>query len=177
MDLLDLFERGTKWTASKLPEAADKLDRTTPCDEWRVRDVLNHIVDTQEYFAASARGEDPELPSPTPPERIGDDPVATYERVTEETLRAHREPGALEKTGPALGIAFVDQLVHGWDVAVATGQDAEMPDDLASAAFAMVDGRLPDDKRPGFKPAVKVPDTASAQERLLAYSGRRPSMQ
>jgi uncharacterized protein (TIGR03086 family) len=176
MDLLDLFDRGSKWAASKIPAATDKLDRTTPCDKWDVRTLLDHMVDTQEYFAATARGEEAPLPNPDPPARIGDDPVAAYDTIRSETLRAHREPGVLEKTGPSLGIAFVDQLVHGWDLAVATGQDATMPEELAEAGFAMVDGRLSDDQRGvGFKPAVSVPDTASAQQKLLAYTGRTPA--
>jgi uncharacterized protein (TIGR03086 family) len=175
MDLLDLFERGTGWTASKIPAAADKLTGGTPCEEWTVRNLLDHLIDSQQYFAATARGEEASLPSPNPPSCIGDDPAAAYAEIRDETLRVHREPGVLEKTGPGLGIAFVDQLVHGWDLARATGQDATMPEDLAGAAFAMIDGRLTEEIRgPGFKPAVAVPDDASAQDKLLAYTGRRP---
>jgi uncharacterized protein (TIGR03086 family) len=175
MDLLDLFERGTDWTASKIPGAANKLDAKTQCDEWDVRTLLNHVIDTQQYFAATARGEEAALPKPTPPALIGDDPVAAYEQIRQETLRAYREPGVIEKTGPSLGIAFVDQLIHGADLAKATGQDAKMPEDLAQAAFAMIDGRLTDDQRGnGFKPAVTVPDDAPIQDKLLAYTGRQP---
>jgi uncharacterized protein (TIGR03086 family) len=175
MDLLDLFERGTDWTASKIPAAAGKLDDGTPCEQWNVRNLLDHMVDSQQYFAATARGEEASLPNPNPPASIGDDPVAAYAEIRDETLRAHREPGVLEKTGPGLGIAFVDQLVHGWDLARATGQDATMPEDLAEAAFAMIDGKLTDENRePGFKPVVAVPEDASAQDKLLAYTGRQP---
>jgi hypothetical protein len=50
-----------------------------------------------------------------------------------------------------------------------------MPDDLAEAAFAMLDGRLTDDRRgEAFKPAIDVGEDASAQEKLLAYTGRQP---
>jgi uncharacterized protein (TIGR03086 family) len=175
MDLLDLFERGTEWTASKIPAATDRLDEKTPCSDWDVRALLDHMIDSQQYFAATARGEEAALPSPTPPAAIGSDPVGAYEEIRQETLRAYRQPDVLEKTGPSLGIAFVDQLVHGWDLARATGQDATMPDDLAGAAFSMIDGRLTDDQRgAGFRPAVEVSDTATAQDRLLAYTGRRP---
>lgn len=175
MDLLDLFDRGTRWTASKVPAAADQLDDRTGCEQWAVRDLLNHMIDTQHYFAGTARGEQPQLPNPSPPALIGDDPVAVYDVTREETLEAFRQPGAVEKAGPSLGIAFVDQLVHGWDLAKATGQDATMPEDLATAGFAMLDGRLTDDRRgTSFKPAVAVPDDASPQERLLGYTGRRP---
>jgi uncharacterized protein (TIGR03086 family) len=90
-------------------------------------------------------------------------------------IDAHSAPGVLEKSGMGLGIASVDQLVHGWDLATATDQDASMPADLAEAAFAMVDGRLTPDRRgDAFKPAIDVGDDASAQEKLLAYTGRQP---
>ena len=175
MDLLDLFERGTDWTASKIPGATGKLSEGTPCEQWDVRNLLDHLVDSQQYFAATARGEEASLPDPSPPALIGDDPVAAYEEIRQETLRAHREPGVLEKTGPSLGIAFVDQLVHGWDLARATNQDTTMPEDLAGAAFAMIDGQLTPDRRgPAFKAAVTVPDDAPMQEKLLAYTGRQP---
>ena len=48
----------------------------------------------------------------------------------------------LDKTGLRSGIALCDELVHGMDLATATGQDATMPEDLAEAAFATIDGRL-----------------------------------
>jgi len=175
MDLVDVFERGTDWSASKISGATSKLDGSTTCDQWDVRALLNHMIDSQQYFAASARGEEASLPSPTPPELIGDDPVAAYQHIRQEMLDAYRQPGVVEKTGPLLGIAFTDQLVHGWDLAKATGQDATIPDDLARAAFAMIDGQLTDERRGnGFKPAVSVADDASPQERLLAYTGRQP---
>jgi uncharacterized protein (TIGR03086 family) len=176
VDLLDQFDRSTQWTASKIPAAASKLDDGTPCEQWDVRTLLDHLIDTQNFFAARARGEEPAFPGATPPSLIGDDPVATYAQSREEMLRAYREPGVVEKTGPLLGIAVCDQLIHGWDIAVATGQDATMPDDLAQAAFAMIDGRLTDDQRGNaFKPALEVADDAPPQDKLLAYTGREPS--
>ena len=134
------------------------------------------MIDTQNFFAARARGEEPSFPGPTPPSLIGDDPVATLRAdPAGDAARPPRARSVLDKAGPLLGIAFCDQLIHGWDLATATGQDATMPDDLAEAAFAMLDGRLTDDQRgSAFKAAVDVPDDASAQEKLLAYTGRQP---
>jgi len=176
MDLLDLFERGSAWTASKIPAAAKQLSAPTDCDGWDVRTLIDHMIDTQRYFTGSARGEEPALPSPTPPSAVGDDPVGVYGAARDETISAFSQPGVIEKTGPGLGIAFTDQLIHGWDLARATGQDSTMPDALASAAFSMVDGRLTDEFRnqAGFKPAIEVPASASDQEKLLAYTGRQP---
>src|SRR5689334_23220055 len=119
MDLLDLYERASEWTASKVAGATGKLDDRTPCDEWDVRTLLNHMLDTQNYFLGSARGEQGSPPGPNPPELIGDDPVAAFARAHEDMKSAYGQPGVVEKTGPALGIAFADQLLHGWDLAKA----------------------------------------------------------
>jgi uncharacterized protein (TIGR03086 family) len=176
VDLIDLFDRGKEWTASKIPAAFDQLDVPTPCDEWDVCALLNHLLSAQKHFAEAPHDESAKLPQGTPPTLLGDDAVKQYAKARETTLRVYQAPGVLEKTGPALGIAFVDQLVHGWDLAQATGQDATMPEDLAEAALAMVDGRMPDDQRGTFfKPAVPVAGDASAQARLLGYGGRQPS--
>ena len=174
-DLLDLYEKASNWTASKVAGATKNLDAQTPCDEWDVKTLMNHMLDTQRYFVSSARGEDASMPSPNPPEMLGDDPVADFKTAREETLAVYGEPGVIEKTGPSLGIAFSDQLLHGWDLAQATGQDATMPEGLAEASYEMIHGKFTDDQRKGmFKPEVKVSDGASAQDRLLAYTGRTP---
>ncbi len=174
-DLLDLYRRGSQWTLSKVQGAAEHLDAATPCDEWDVGTLMDHMLETQRFFVGSARGEDVSLPSPNPPRLVGDDPVAAFERARSETLQTFGEDGVIERTGPALGIAFTDMLLHGWDLATATGQDTTMPDRLAESAYEMIHGRFTDEQRKGvFGPEVAVAPDASAQDRLLAYTGRHP---
>jgi uncharacterized protein (TIGR03086 family) len=75
-----------------------------------------------------------------------------------------------------LGIAFADQLLHGWDLAKATDQSAAMPAGLPEAAYATIHGQFTDEQRKGvFKPEIDVRPDASAQDRLLAYTGRDPT--
>jgi len=175
-ELLELYERASEWTLKKVERATKKLDATTPCDEWNVRTLMNHMLDTQKYFVGSARGEDVSPPSHNPPELMGKDPKADFERARQETLSTFGKDGVIEKTGPSLGIAFSDQLLHGWDLARATGQDATMPSGLPEAAYQIIHGKFTDEQRKGvFKPEVRVAPTASAQDRLLAYTGRDPS--
>ena len=175
LDLLDLYGRASAWTNEKISASADRLDVQTPCEEWDLRTLLNHMLETQRYFLSTARGEDVSPPSPTPPELITDEPAADFARVRKEMLQTFGEPGVVEKTGPALGIAFSDQLIHGWDVARASGQDDNMPDGLPDAAYEFIYGRFTDEQRVGvFKPEVSVRPDASPQEKLLAYTGRQP---
>ena len=173
-DLLDLYRRASDWTAEKIAGTTD-LDAPTPCDGWTVRNLLDHMLDTQRYFAGAARGEKGPPPSPTPPSLSSDDPMADFERSRSAVLAAFGQDGVIEKTGPALAIAFSDQLLHGWDLARATGQDATMPDGLAQEAYEAIHGRFTDEQRTGvFKPEIPVGDDATPQQRLLAYTGREP---
>ena len=175
-DLLDLYGRASNWVNEKVTGATDKLDARTPCDDWNVRRLLNHMLDTQRYFLASARGEDASPPAPTPPESLSKDPAGDFTTMRADVLEAFGKPDVIEKTGPALGIAFSDQLLHGWDLARATGQDATMPSGLAEAAYETIHGKFTDEQRKGvFKPEVPVGDDASPQDRLLAYTGRDPN--
>jgi uncharacterized protein (TIGR03086 family) len=174
-DPLDLYRQASQWTAEKVAGVRD-LGAATPCPEWRVRDLLNHMLDTQRYFAAAARGEKAARPAPSPPSLLTDDPVSDFARATTDVTDAFSQEGAVEKTGPALGIAFSDQLLHGWDLARATNQDATMPEGLAQAAYECIHGRFTDDQRQGvFGPEIAVGDDATPQQRLLAYTGRAPS--
>jgi uncharacterized protein (TIGR03086 family) len=173
-DLLDLYRRASDWTAEKIAGTTD-LDAMTPCDGWRVRDLLDHMLDTQRYFAAAARGEQAAPPSPTPPPLSTGDPVADFATSRSDVLAAFGEPGVVEKTGPALGIAFADLLLPGWDLARATGQDATMPEGLPQVAYEFIHGRFTDEQRTGvFKPEIRVDDDATPQQRLLGYTGRPP---
>jgi uncharacterized protein (TIGR03086 family) len=174
-DVLELYERASAWTLSKVPNAAEQLDASTPCDEWDVRTLMNHMLETQQYFVGAARGENASPPSPQPPEMLSDDPARDFEDMRSATLQTFGGEGVIEKTGPSLGIAFSDTLLHGWDLAEATGQDSTMPKGLPEAAYEMIHGRFTDEQRKGlFKPEVQVESNASAQDKLLAYTGRDP---
>jgi uncharacterized protein (TIGR03086 family) len=175
MDPVDLFDKGSAWTRQKIEGAADHLDAQTPCPEWSVRAVISHLIDGQQsYFQPAALGKQATPPSPNPPDILTGDPGTQYEETRQATLEAFRKADP-KQAMMTMGIAFVDQLVHGTDIARATGQEATIPPDLAEAAFGMVHGNLTDENRgTAFGPAVAVPDDASIQDKLLAYLGRRP---
>lgn len=176
LDLLDLYRRASEWTETKVAGAVSQLDAQTLCDEWDVRTLMNHMLQTQQYFLGAAKGEDASPPSPTPPDLLGPDPIADFDNVCSETVHTFEAPGVIEKTGPALGIAFSDQLLHGWDLAASTGQSTTMPQDLPGVAYDLIHGKFTDDQRKGvFKPEIPMPADASAQEKLLGYTGHDPT--
>jgi uncharacterized protein (TIGR03086 family) len=171
---MSLYERASGWTAEKVSGTAD-LTATTPCDEWQVRELLNHMLETQRYFVGAAKGEDASPPGPNPGDHLSDDPAADLAQARADVMETFGQDGVIEKTGPALGIAFADQLLHGWDLARATHQDATMPDGLAEAAYGLINGAFTEEQRAGvFKPAIDVADDASPQQKLLAFTGRQP---
>jgi uncharacterized protein (TIGR03086 family) len=190
VDLLALYDQATAWTAARVTGAADHLDAPTPCTEWDVRRLIDHLLAGQAMFAAGPTGGTIAPPTGPPPALVGADPAAQYEQARIATLDAYAQPGVLQTTikgfagelaaMEVLGIAFCDQLVHGWDLARATGQDTTMPDGLADVAWTMLDGRIPEEARgrgQNFGPIVAVPAKATVQAKLLGYCGRTPDRQ
>lgn len=161
----------------------------TPCTDWTVRDLVDHLVGGNRLFAGILRGE----PSPSPADlrggqgvdHLGDDPVAAYRDAADALLAAFRAPGVLERTfavpiGPvpgvvALHLRLVEALVHGWDLARATGRPVRFPDDLAEQELAFTRGRLTDlpPGRSPFAPPQPVAADAPAIDRLVALLGRQ----
>lgn len=188
MDVNALLERGLDQTGRVVAGVRpEHYDNATPCANWKVRDLLDHIIGGNHFFAAAAAGE--ALPSGDAGDLVGDDPATAYAQGAKTALEAWRQPGVAERTitlpvgdmpgAVAQGLHFVDHVAHSWDLAKATGQDvAALDPELAEAAYAMVDGNLPDALRTGenapFGPEVPCDEGASAIERLVAYLGRTP---
>lgn len=160
-----------QWTAS------------TPCAELDVRGVANHLVSGNLRFAALVRGTaapdgDTDL--------LGDDPAGAFSRAAAELRAAFAAPGVLDEVykmpqgasvpGAVLAqIRTVEQLGHGWDLARATSQPADFPDDLTERALAtarlMLSSR-PEGPGAPFGPAVPVPDSAPLIDQLAGFLGR-----
>ena len=156
----------------------DQLDTSTPCAGFTVRDVLAHMIVGATMFAAAYRGTAPPAPDV-------DDVLAGFAPALGGLVDAVQAPGALERTidapfGAMDGESFaryvvLDGLVHGWDLAVATGQPYDPPAELVDAADAYARGML-DPLRDGvtFAAAVEPPAGATPLERLVAFTGRAP---
>jgi uncharacterized protein (TIGR03086 family) len=155
---------------------AEQLDDPTPCATFTVRGILEHMIGGATAFAAAYRGVEPAEPDLS-------DPLANFGPALGDLLAAAAEPGALDRVvaapfGEVSGETFArfvafDGLVHGWDMAVATGQPYSPPDEVVAAADSFARSMI-DPLRDGttFAAATEPPAGATPIERLVAFTGR-----
>ncbi|AFE16621.1 hypothetical protein MRGA327_10700 [Mycobacterium tuberculosis RGTB327] len=147
MDLYsNLVEAEQRLVALVSSIEADSYSSPTPCDRWDVRALLSHALASIDAFAAAVDG----APGPdmaqvfSGADIVGDDPLGATQRITRRSQAAWstvRDLNAELSTfigvmpaGQALAIITFSTVVHGWDLAVATGQAGELPEHLAEAA-------------------------------------------
>lgn len=162
---------------------ASQWQADTPCPGLDVRALLNHLVTGNLVFAARVGGG----PAPDPDaDQLGDDPLAVFRSAGDALQQAFAAPGVLTAAyaapwgGTAPGVALVhvrvtEVLVHGWDLARATGQAADFPADVAERTLAGVRQQLtsrPEGPDAPFAPEVPVPADAPAIDRLAGFLGR-----
>jgi uncharacterized protein (TIGR03086 family) len=164
----------------------DQLDLPTPCTEWSVRDLLNHVVAGHHWSAAVVNGTTPGTGGGEPPDLIGDDPAAAYAASSRVLLDAFSAPGALERTcatptGDMPGAAWInfptfDTYVHGWDLARATGAGAVFPDEVTGPVLGFVRAAfvMPEWPVAVLGEPIAGHDSSPPMAQLVAYLGRRP---
>ncbi|HLI73653.1 MAG TPA: TIGR03086 family metal-binding protein [Acidimicrobiales bacterium] len=183
MDPTERIELATQFAGDKVKQvtAAD-LAKPTPCSEFDVRALLNHMIGGLGMLTTAARGGKALIPEG---DQFGEDPGRDYDERRQALVAALREPGVYDRNwempfgslaGQMMGaIAFMEHVTHGWDVAKATGQNTDIPPALVSECVDVVtpmDAML---RMPGVcGPAVAVPDDASPQDKFVAFMGRRP---
>lgn len=159
-----------------------QLNDATPCDKFTVHDVLDHMIVLGGSFAYWFRGE--EAPDLKAPPVYGVVPASEFRSAMDDLLAAARSAGAMERiiTAPvgempgetfARFVAF-DGLVHGWDLATATGLPYEPPAAVVEAVDEFARSAITAEARDGdtFKDETTPPPAAGRLERLVAFSGR-----
>jgi uncharacterized protein (TIGR03086 family) len=191
MELLTAFE-GTVASTAEIVKATpvDQLDAPTPCAEWDINKLLNHLIGTlwlAEGLLSDQTPRYPMAPGGQPAvDLVGDDPAAAYAEASAAMLAAAGAGDTLtrmhvtplgEMPGPALaGFTTLDILVHGWDLAKATGQPADLDGRLATHVLGFAEQALgtPESREGRIAPALAVPADAPLTSRLVAFLGRQP---
>jgi uncharacterized protein (TIGR03086 family) len=187
MDNLQMLQRAVD-EAGRIVDTVtpDQLANATPCSEWTVRDLINHIAGGATMFAISAeQGSVPDADlAKIAGDNLGDDYKGSFHAAAKRAMDAFEQPGVMEKVvklpfgemlaGVALDIAVFDVATHAVDLARATGQqvqDAELLDDALAMGKKMIGPEL---RQPGlFDAAQPAPSGASTADQLLAFAGRR----
>jgi uncharacterized protein (TIGR03086 family) len=189
MALIDMYRDSVTAFAGKVARVRpDQWDASTPCQPWDVRTLVNHVVSEERWSVPLFAGATvAEMGDRFDGDLLGDDPVHSAAEAAEDAKAAVSEHGVLDRTihlsiGDTPGIEYVrqlfaDHLIHGWDLAVATGTDNTLDPAAASTCLAWFRDRE-DLYRTGgaIGPRLELASDASDSERLLAAFGRDPRL-
>jgi uncharacterized protein (TIGR03086 family) len=164
----------------------DQWAMPTPCTEWDVRALVNHLVYEERWTVPLMAGSTiADVGDRFEGDLLGDDPGGATAAAGQEAIAAVAEPGAVERTvhlsfGDVPGEEyawqlFTDHLIHGWDLAVATGQDDRLDPELVTACADWFADREHLYRAGGSISArAEMPANADPQTRLIAAFGRDP---
>ncbi|MEU9961904.1 TIGR03086 family metal-binding protein [Streptomyces sp. NPDC050982] len=166
----------------------EQLDAVTPCPEYAVRHLLGHLAGLSVAFRDAGRKDLGATTDTDPTSRLPDVMPgwrAELPKVLGELAEAWRDPaawtgetraGGVELPGEVAGIVAADELVvHGWDLARATGQPYAPDAAALNAAYEMLAPSVDDPSRGTiFGPVVPVPEGAPLLDRVIGLSGRDP---
>lgn len=149
----------------------DHLDRSTPCPEWTVQDLVDHVVATPARLLATMRGEQVDW-SAAPP-RVEEDWAGLFRSHGDDLLHAWHQVG--EGEAPASADWHTAELaVHTWDLAQSIGRStADLDPEVAERGLAFMEANLTAENRgPAFGPPQEPAEGATPYDRIAAFAGR-----
>jgi uncharacterized protein (TIGR03086 family) len=159
----------------------DQLHAATPCEDFDVAGLLNHLISGNFWVAPLVEGKTiAEVGDALDRDFSADE----YDASAKEADAAFSLPGAMERPvavsyGPVpaeiyAGHRFIDVAIHGWDLAKATGQDTALDPELVDACWTVINPQMELLAASGmFGTQVDVSEDADSQTKLLAALGRR----
>lgn len=191
-NIVELYEGTTQHVYSILSGIKqDQAKSPTPCAEWDVRALIDHLVGGAEIASGCLSGTPPDIPfgsstSSYTEERDLAKLAQIYKELIAKALLVAKSPGALDGrvTTPIdempgsmfLGGCCMDNIIHCWDLAKATGQNTRMDPQAVEMSYQMfVPDAMDQGRVAGFiGPLIEIPEESSLQDKLIAYSGRQP---
>ncbi|MGC5030731.1 TIGR03086 family metal-binding protein [Micromonospora sp. DT229] len=187
MDLLETYRRSVAEFIERVPLVAPgQWSAPTPCADWDVRTLVNHVVGEERWSVPLLAGRTiAEVGDRYDGDQLGADPVVAARDAAAQAEMAATRPGAREATvhlsagdTPAeeyLRQLIAEHLVHGWDLAVAIGADPVLDADAVAECAQWFAGQIDDYQRSGLvRTEVGVSPTADRQDQLIAAFGRDP---
>ena len=161
------------------PIANDDWSRQTPCREFDVAGLTDHLMNSITVIGGAAGAE---LPERDPTDSVERQVIAAA-RPTLDAWHRRGLDGTVEvgpNEAPAkmmAGVLSIEFLVHAWDYAAATGHTVDAPDPLSDYVLGLAKKIITPEGRTnvGFDYPIELPADASALDRLLAFTGRNPA--
>lgn len=168
----DLWAATAEAFDTRYDAVGDRWDDATPCDEWTVRQLVDHATGVQAMMGGALGGQ------------AGAEDG--WPAIRDTMASALAEPGALDGNidHPALGtmprqqvlgIAIADLLIHTWDLSRAIGADETLPSDVVPVVYQGLQAMPAEFVRaPGrFDDAIDAPGDADTQTQMLLFAGRQ----
>jgi uncharacterized protein (TIGR03086 family) len=183
MDAIERIEKATGHTSTIVHGVKDgQLGDQTPCSEFDVRALLNHMIGGLDMLNIAASGGKATRPEG---DQFGAEPGKDYDERRARLLETLRSGDVVSNNwempfgsmpGQMMaGIAFVEHVTHGWDLAKATGQDTTIPEHLVDEALGVVTPMDQMWRMPGVcGPKIEIPDSASKTDQFAGFMGRQP---
>jgi uncharacterized protein (TIGR03086 family) len=158
----------------------DQLGDPTPCTEWSVRQLINHVATGSLMFVSMVTG------GPRPDrnqDQLGDDPLGAFRATVRDLRAAFSAEGALDRIYPTpfgdgpgavlVNMRVIEMSIHAWDIAKATGQSTDLDPELAEWGLRSLRDAVPADRAGSpFGTEQPAPEGATAADRLAAFAGR-----
>jgi uncharacterized protein (TIGR03086 family) len=181
----DLYARALKQFGEKVHAVReDQWANATPCSEWDVRALVNHLVNENLWVPPLIEGRTiEEVGDRFDGDQLGTDPGAAWEASADGALAAVADPDAMRRTvhlsygdRPAsdyVNEMFIDLAIHGWDLARGIGADEAIDPEFVEVLYARA-APMEDDLRSYgvYGGRVTPPEAADTQTKLLAIFGR-----
>lgn len=188
----ELFKQATQHLIQLVEQIEDhQRNSPTPCSEWTVHDLVNHIANEYLWMPPLFAGETiAEVGNRFDGDILGENPKLALRQAAEKSVVVVGDPQMLSKTvqlsfGETPGSDYLDQIlldsvIHSWDLASALGVDRRISSKLLQAAWDYLGPRAEDWRNSGaFMQAFQLNDAQKEdlECRLLALTGRNPNWQ
>jgi uncharacterized protein (TIGR03086 family) len=185
-DLRSLYERASRYYSDAVHQIRDdQWGLPTPCTEWDVRALMQHLVNEQLWVRPLLEGKTiAEVGDAFDGDNLGDDPIAAWDAASAGALAAVEALSSLEQVThlsfgdfPAeeyLTEMLFDLHIHGWDLRTGISADTALDNEITEYLMPWAEKAMKGYQASGATAAPPpIPDGANAQTRILALSGRR----
>jgi uncharacterized protein (TIGR03086 family) len=193
-ELLPMFQKAQRAFTDRVHAVReDQWSAPTPCEDWSVADLVQHMIDEHLWAAPLMHGQDLESAGKIvegtrrlPVEGgVGANLAEQWDEAITASADAFTSAGALDRTvslsrGDTPASDYVNEMigdltVHAWDLGKAIGYSDALPEDLVAFVYEEVEQAGDMSSSGMFKPAVDVPEDAPTVDKLVGLLGRQPS--